>query len=169
MSNGTRVKKDTAPTVRGHAGQAVTAERDAAIWALRVRGASYTEIAAELAISTQTAHASIRRGLAARAVLPETVESVRALELERLDAWLARLAPRIEQGDDGAIRTALAVGERRSRLLGLDAPTTVQIEGTLRAATDAELDAALERHGYVRTVVRAALPGPDDHTGGGAE
>ena len=152
--------------MRGHAGQAVTAERDAAIWALRVRGASYTEIAAELGISTQTAHASIRRGLAARAVLPETVESVRRLELERLDTWLSRLAPRLDQGDDGAIRTALAVQERRSRLLGLDAPTQAQITATVQALTDAELDAALAAHGYVRTVVRAALPGPDDHTGG---
>ncbi|QQZ56869.1 hypothetical protein IFE09_27100 [Streptomyces microflavus] len=85
------------PQARPHGGDGqfvrslTTAQRDAEAARLRSLGWSYPRIAAELGFNHRAdAHNAVKR------VLKETVreagENVRALELERLDAELARLA-----------------------------------------------------------------------------
>jgi len=52
----------------------------------------------------------------------EIAEHARAMELLRLDVMLHAVWGKIGAGDVRAIDTALRVGERRAKLLGLDAP-----------------------------------------------
>ena len=54
------------------------------------------------------------------------VSMLRELEVQRLDAMLYAVWNDAQQGDAGAVSTALKISERRSRLLGLDAPHTVE-------------------------------------------
>ena len=51
---------------------------------------------------------------------------LRELEVQRLDAMLYAVWGNVLQGDVGAVNTALKISERRSRLLGLDAPHTLE-------------------------------------------
>ena len=76
---------------------------------------------------------------------------VRALELGRLDAMLEGLWSRVREGSPPAVSAAVRVSERRSRLLGLDAPiaTRSELTGSLgvyaeRLATERELFATLD-------------------------
>jgi DNA-binding CsgD family transcriptional regulator len=102
---------------------AALAERDEQIWQLRLRGHSLRQIGSQVGLAASSVLATLERGYRER-VHPK-VDEARALELERLDDWLCKLQPGIEQGDDKAITTALRISDRRSKLLGLDAPTRV--------------------------------------------
>jgi hypothetical protein len=61
----------------------------------------------------------------------ETREQARALSLDRLDAWTQSLFRRTKKGDEKAIGTALKLEERRSKLLGTDAPEEQQVKLTI--------------------------------------
>ena len=135
-----------------------TAERDAKAAALRSKGWSFRDLAAELGYaSVGAAHTAVQRAL--KAIVEEPAADVRAMELERLDAMLRAVQTVLEaehvvvsQGrvvrrrtgevdDDGepiyedvpdyapvmaAVDRLLKIQERRSRLLGLDAPVKAQ-------------------------------------------
>jgi DNA-binding CsgD family transcriptional regulator len=99
---------------------------------LRKAGYSYKEIGAQLGISRVAAFQSVMRVLAAyEDDIKEQVPRVRQLELQRLDSMLTKLQPRINQGDDRAINSALKIGERRAKLMGLDAPLEIDHSGTI--------------------------------------
>lgn len=98
------------------------AERVAKALDLRRKGCSFGEIAAELGWRTrQGAHEAVSKALAD--IVAEPAEDVRKLELMRLDRLEKLLWPRAEAGDPKAVTGLLKVQERRSKLLGLDAPT----------------------------------------------
>lgn len=127
-----------------------TALRDIEATKLRAAGLDYDEIAAELGFSNRgNAYRAVERCLAAARAEP--AETVTKLELERLDEmWRNAKAVldrnhitvsngRIIYDDDGkpviddapvlqAIDRMLRIQERRSRLLGLDAPTKSRVE-----------------------------------------
>ena len=63
------------------------------------------------------------------------VQSVRDMELERCDSMMAGLWEKINKGDPYAVIAAIKVMERRSRLLGLDAPTKQEFIGALMTVT----------------------------------
>ena len=125
-----------------------TAERDAEAARLRVRGLGSTEIGKQLGMSRQAATMAVKRALTE--VVREPAEQVRALELDRLDLLyrtalgvMAKSHPMVQNGrvvrdQDGrpvedprprlaAIDRLLRIQERRSRLLGLDAPTKTDV------------------------------------------
>lgn len=107
--------KTSARRVRGRARQLAALD-------LRTRGLTFEAIGSQLGISTQAAHATVSRALARSLVESNAAAgNLRVLELRRLDAMLAALWPLVEAGDVGAINAALRVGERRAKLLGLDA------------------------------------------------
>ena len=93
---------------------------------LRLGGATYREIAEKLNIRLQSAHEFVRRTLEENnKKLREDVEQLRAIELARLDSmtvalWPGRSSPRVAD-------TLIRIGERRARLLGLDAPSEIPI------------------------------------------
>lgn len=111
-------------------------------WELRKQGYTYRQIAKALAeklkkdrpLSTKTVMGYIAREYEERRTkLGETVEQVKALELERLDRYLTKLETAMASASTtagqlkGLIDTAVRVQARRSALLGLDAPTKVDI------------------------------------------
>jgi Sigma-70, region 4 len=90
---------------------------------LRKEGYTYEAIGAALGISKQRAHQLVTEELRKlREETPEAAEAVRQLELERLDAMLRILAPKVKRAELGAIQLVLKIMERRAKLLGLDAP-----------------------------------------------
>ena len=132
---------------------------------LRAEGKTYRQIAEIQGCSVPTAFHRVER--ACKAVPVEAVESLRTVEIERLDL-LQRVAleqlvtdqPKIDHGrvvrdDDGtpmidqaakltALDKLLKIAERRARLLGLDQPTRIAQEVTVFAA-GSEIDREVER------------------------
>ena len=138
---------------RGRPGQVeAIAERRVLALELRKAGGSYREIARQLGIDVHTAHAAVGAELAAlRETAVAEATELRALELERLDGMTSGLWPRIEEGSAAAVSAGVRVSERRSRLLGLDAPVVTKSElmGSLgvyaeRLAAERELFAQLD-------------------------
>lgn len=90
---------------------------------LRRSGLGYVEIGAKLNIGKSTAHRLIEAGMeSARAQITASVDQLRAEEVSRLDGILATLYPSAAAGDVQAIDRVIKIGERRAKLLGLDAP-----------------------------------------------
>lgn len=123
--------------------------------AVRLRGAglSYSEIAAELGTSVGTAFNHVKRQYdELREVAHESAAQAREIELERLDAKLAKLTEKlahqtreieiddpatpgtkikvtIPDPQESTIRAMLDISKARRELLGLDAPSRSQIGG----------------------------------------
>ena len=99
---------------------------------LREAGATHAQIAEQLGYANESgAYKAVTRYLAETAQdMSETTESVRQLEVQRLDRMLFTIYPQVLGGDLSAIQTAMRIGERRSSLLGLDAPK--QYEAKIR-------------------------------------
>jgi hypothetical protein len=118
---------------------------------LRKAGAPYRQIARDLGVDVHTAHADVAAELAdLRETAVGEATALRALELERLDGMTSGLWPQIRAGSPLAVSAAVRVSERRSRLLGLDAPIVSKSEltGSLglyaeRLAAERELFATL--------------------------
>jgi hypothetical protein len=62
-----------------------------------------------------------------------STEEYRRMELERLDQMQLAVQPQLKVGSLKAIDTALRICERRSKLLGLDAPFVMRVEETVSA------------------------------------
>ncbi len=126
-----------------------TAERDADACRLRTTGASYADIAKALGFADAAgALRAVQRGM--QSIVAEPARELRAIELARLDlalrhAWevMTRVHITVSQGrvvldpatgeplrDYGpvlaAIDRVIRIGERRAKLLGLDAPTRIE-------------------------------------------
>ena len=106
-------------------------ERSRQALELRKAGYSFPKIAEALGYkgpsgAYDAVHSAIRR------TLTEPAREVVDLELARLDALLVAVWPNAIRGDDKAIRRVLDIMERRSKYLGLDAPTKIDISGMVR-------------------------------------
>lgn len=136
------------------------AQHDAEAVGLRNSGFTYRQIAAAQGINTATAHRRVKRALAA--VPSEAVHEMRRIEGERLDdlwkiAWreatrdhLFVQSGKIVRDENGeplidhaaklqAVRTCVALSERRARLEGLDAPVRIRHEVITEDVLDAEI------------------------------
>lgn len=90
---------------------------------LRKKGKSFRAIASELGVTVGMAFKHYQNALAeARAVSEQEATEHRTLDLERMDAQLEALWPAAMAGDTQANGVLLRILERRSKLLGLDAP-----------------------------------------------
>jgi hypothetical protein len=91
---------------------------------LRAAGGSYDSIGKALGLSKTRAYQLVQEGLdELNEKVRETAESVRSLELRRLDAMFLALYP--QRAQVRATDSLLRIMERRAKLLGLDAPTKV--------------------------------------------
>jgi len=92
---------------------------------LRLQGLSYAAIAAKLNYkSPQAAHNAVMSAI--KRTLREPADAVRRLECERLDALQAALWQKLHE-DPAVADRILRVMERRARLLGLDAPASLEV------------------------------------------
>ena len=106
-----------------------TANREAALQ-LRRSGYGYRGIAEKLGISKTRAHELVQEGLEeAKAQIVAHADDLRSEELSRLDGMLAKVYDAAEKGDLQAVDRVLKIGERRAKLLGLDAPTRTALQG----------------------------------------
>lgn len=136
-------------------GDTLNQERDARAWALRLSGATYAEIGQALGVSAQRAEQICKRMLAYHRPSAEQVDQHRSTELLRLDRMLRAVWPDALKGNQGAIDRALRISERKSKLLGLDAPNRQELSGTLDLVDTrpalAALAAALHEPGAARS------------------
>jgi hypothetical protein len=114
---------------------------------LRKSGCPYREIARLLGVNVHTAYSDVAAELCA--LRDETIDhaqELRSLELQRLDAMHMGLWPQIRAGNPPAVTAGIRVSERRSRLLGLDAPvaSTTELTGRLSVETEAKYKAERE-------------------------
>jgi len=110
---------------RGAAREIARQETINEVLKLRRAGLSINDIAREVGVATNTVRRYIERGLRElKEARIEDVEMLRDLELERLEAIYARLAPRAlgESPDLAYVDRLLRVIELRARILGLLAP-----------------------------------------------
>jgi transposase-like protein len=115
------------------------AERRALIFEYVKAGSSYRDIAHAFGVSHTQIWRDVRRVLDdLQQTTVQDATSYRLLELTRLDQLLQGLWPEAILGNVPAVLAALRISERRARLLGLDAPTRVDIEPALRRLAAAE-------------------------------
>ncbi len=140
------------------------AVRRASAFRLRVAGKSYRAIADQLGVSVHTAWDDVAAELnELRDQTHEDVTAVREMEIERCDQLWTWLRPRLERGDPQAVASAIKVMDRRSKLLGLDASTKIDLGGkltldtTLTDAVRSELDRFAALHAG-----SGSLPSPLD-------
>jgi hypothetical protein len=137
--------------IKGDSEESMT--RAQAAVALRVDGASYSEIARLLEYSSaQRARGAIEKALAEQMGSPEEVEHVRWLNGRRLERILSSLMKRATNPKDPDhlqyARMAVIVIDRHARLYGADAPQKVDVQYT---PARAEIEAwALELAQHVR-------------------
>lgn len=122
-----------AATNRTSAAKALSLQRQQAALELRRAGQGYTEIANRLGIGKSQAHRLVQAGLAeTKEQINAEAGELKAEELSRLDGMLAGLWTDARKGNHGAVDRVLKIMERRSKLLGLDAPlkmTQTNLEG----------------------------------------
>lgn len=134
---------------------------------LRKAGFSYRDIGSKLGCSHEQARQDVMSELKSLAALRQhEAQELRELELERLDVLQKGLEPMAAVGNPQAVIAMLKVMERRSKLLGLDAPQ--QIEATVNdvsTLTDAErinrLAAIYDRARAVRSGLNPSLVSDD--------
>jgi len=147
--------------------QITEVEKRMQVMNLRISGWSMPEISNFLGISTQEVYTIVLQQLQEWTNLTrEMTEEMRTLELERLDALLKYLWPKVQVGSPKAIEVALKITERRAKLSGLDAPekTQVQVESTVHQLNHAELLAEYARLGMTpaQPPILDVLPGETD-------
>jgi transposase len=105
---------------------------------LRLQGLSHGAIGRQMGFDGSTVKRWIDQEIEDR--IEPRVHALRLLESARLDRYLAKLEPKIENGDPKAIGIANRISQRRSALLGLNAP--IQIDATVHEVTEQDLELA---------------------------
>lgn len=129
-------------------GHDVAAEA-AQCWTLHHAGVSYRAISDELGLSLGTVANRLRAAATSERVAADTTDraTLRTREAMSLDRVGAALEIHMESAADPvpAARALIALSARRSRLLGLDAPTKIALETTPREANPSpEIAAAIK-------------------------
>jgi hypothetical protein len=97
---------------------------------LRKSGASFEVIAAELGYQDKSgARKAVLRAL--ETTLQEPAQELRTLECERLDQLLFAVWSDALEGDVRAVDRVLRIMDQRAKLLGLNAPTRVDVDQTV--------------------------------------
>jgi hypothetical protein len=135
------------------------AERAGQALDLRKAGLTFKKIGDRMGVTEQRAHKMVTDELARlNSKRSENAEAVTRLELERLDALIAAIWPKAEQGDLTAIDRVLAIMARRAKMLGIDqekpsAVTQQQVNVNVEVMSDADramaIQAILQRTGHV--------------------
>ena len=121
----------------GNHNTAIAQAKRAQALQLRMGGASYSAIAAQMGSSgAGTAYKQVRAAL--REMLQEPADAVRAIELERYDRLMLAHWPTALRGDIQASAMVLRIMERRAAMLGLDAPKKIDLTAYIRDLAERE-------------------------------
>ncbi len=126
-------------TPHNEAAHLATLEKRTQVLELRRAGASLRDMERALGIDKNTAKRYLDEAMAdLQAAQNEKAEATRAVELDRLERLHMALWPKAVGGKDvppdyAAVDRLVRISERRSKLLGLDAPvkTDVNISGSI--------------------------------------
>ena len=122
--------KGSDPRQRTSAVRIAAKERRRQIIELRMAGASVNKIAATLGFSKSTVSTHLNGALNDLVSdVNAAAETVRALEIERLDRVLMAVWPHATKGSVHHVDRVLKIMERRATLLGLDAPKRAELTG----------------------------------------
>ncbi|GJO51402.1 hypothetical protein NJB1604_39400 [Mycobacterium marinum] len=119
-------------THKTHKPHATERIRAAETLRLRLSGMTWEAIAAQLNYRSPGGPRMAVERLLGR-IEAEAIGELRKIEGRRLDELQAAVWDKARAGDCDAIRTVLRISERRSKLLGLDAPVTLAVEGITEA------------------------------------
>lgn len=126
---------DKQMTTRAPHANAKAMQRVADAWAMRVRGATWDEVASAVGYANGPNALRAVRNFAGK--LPELEASeLRSLWRERMEFLWPVAVRDVEGGKPGAMRAAVAVAQRAAQLDGLDQPQRIELN-----ADASELDA----------------------------
>lgn len=151
------------PTSKAPNSQGADQNRLRCIQALQLRmgGLSYAQVGEAMGVGTNAARDMIKRAL--NRAEKVAASDLRALENERLDRLQAAIWTKALNGDLQAVDRVLRISERRARLNGLDAPSSVNISVGVRA----EMEQAMQE---LQTVIMGEVveeaDGDDDSDAG---
>lgn len=134
-------------------------------WKLRQDGLTVRAVAEQLGIGVGTAHRWIREASDAEQVVgdPDDRRTARVREAAALNEWAdAGEQCYLAEPTPEWLRALTALSARRSRLLGLDAPTRIAVEGPALVGPEDTITAAVLDAREQNEARRAALerPGP---------
>lgn len=125
--------------------RAISQERRAEALKLRVAGVAIDQIAERLQVSTTRVEQIVSEELAKQGHgtrdLNRAREALRAAENARLDRAQAAIWTQVNDGSLPAVDRLLRIMERRARLNGLDAPTTVAVSAHVAVEMEGALSA----------------------------
>lgn len=97
---------------------------------LRRSGLSYQRIGDAMGISMARAHQLVAKAMEeTHRAIAAGADALRAEEVSRLDGMLLALWPKAAGGDVTAVDRVLKIGERRAKLLGIEAPVRIETTG----------------------------------------
>jgi hypothetical protein len=103
------------------------AEKEAKIIELRRTGATWELIAKAVGYANASgAYKAYQKAL--NRIIEPKIEELRATEIDRLDRLQFAIWERAKDGEIKAIDAVLRILDRRTRILGLDAPSKIQAE-----------------------------------------
>lgn len=119
-------------------------ERERKVLEARLLGLPWETIAKEVGYaSAGAAYNAYSRALVR--TLREPADEIRTQELERLDRLMTRFYnDAIRTGNPQSANMTLRIMERRSKLLGLDAPTKIDSKAEITYTGGGDIDAAVE-------------------------
>ncbi len=109
--------------------KALARKREADALELRLGGATYEQIAGRLGYKNRSSAQRAVLRVLGKLICTEDVESLRQLELERLDRLLLGIWSAAVRGNAKDIDRVLKILERRARILGIDAPERRELSG----------------------------------------
>ena len=102
---------------------------------MRTQGHTYDVISSEMGVSKGWAHRLVMRGIKRRQ--KEPVETIRQMQIDRLEKLLAGCWDAAEAGDPAAVSSALAVMDRIDKAHGIEPPKRIEHTFTQEARADA--------------------------------
>jgi hypothetical protein len=116
-------------TQKANAIKLTAAQRKEKALNYRKAGMTYRQIGEQLGVTFQAAYKMVIGALEdINDRIRENAEELRSLELERLDTLFLAMYNQAIKGNQGAVDRCIRIMERRSKLLGLDAPSKASVE-----------------------------------------
>lgn len=133
-------------------------ERENKIIELRRAGATWAVIAERVGYASASGAYNAYQRIAERVIRPN-LEEYRDMELDRLDRLQMGVWAKALNGDSRAVDSVLRIIDRRTRILGLDAPKEVNLKAEVTTYDRNTIDAEVYR---LVTLLDGGAPGALD-------